>query len=495
MSVCEICKDTLKNTTNNDILTCEICDCVVHSMCVKRDAKKNSKWTCHQCAEVKPAHLLLCFKDLSKNLKNISERVNDIATTQEFIANKINKLDIKSLTEEVQSLSNNISNDDMLNNKILLVAEDICNNLQRHSSKINSVDSGVTALLSAFDNDTSVPSVFAGPSTEKILKCIGKLETDIQKVSSNLSSSFEKLSRLQTNNKNKASLVELPITQNSAIQEHSKPIIQQVIQSTETLKLCGWRFIGEKRVWKTDWTQYDDKVIRYNNAEKLRLNKNKKNKKKKKSILVKSLTQDLAKKVNKNDKKENHASAFFSSSSFNINNSLSKPATSTQNTTAPGKSRMYWRNPLASPVKSTIIPKNSNNGQYMVSRLNEPEIYNIIRNYLAYLHDQPPSVLHEGMTCISSKARIGAEGLPTDIHSLRKLYDSHNSLFKITPYEAQADLDAVRSHFQSSTINTECIPTSNKGFNLFSRNKEHFERFHKESSPYQISKRDRKSNF
>lgn len=89
--------------------------------------------------------------------------------------------------------------------------------------------------------------------------------------------------------------------------------------------------------------------------------------------------------------------------------------------------------PLLDPMRPPIVrlTEQSSTGdqRFLKARLRDPKIMDIVRTYLSFLHDQPPSVCIRGITKISATLMLAAEGLPTDIHFLREIFlDVHAEL-------------------------------------------------------------------
>ena len=76
----------------------------------------------------------------------------------------------------------------------------------------------------------------------------------------------------------------------------------------------------------------------------------------------------------------------------------------------------------------------------------------IVRMFLSYLHDQPPTVCIRGTTITSATAMLASEGLPTDLQLLRQIFlDAHEDL-GISRNDALADLQSHRAFLSSERI-------------------------------------------
>lgn len=94
---------------------------------------------------------------------------------------------------------------------------------------------------------------------------------------------------------------------------------------------------------------------------------------------------------------------------------------------------------------SLLDPLHPPDQHFMKARLRDSKIMDIVRTYLSFLHDQPPSVCIRGITKISATLTLAAEGLPTDINFLREIFlDVHGEL-GISRNDALADLQSYRT--------------------------------------------------
>lgn len=101
--------------------------------------------------------------------------------------------------------------------------------------------------------------------------------------------------------------------------------------------------------------------------------------------------------------------------------------------------------PLTPPIVRLTSESHVGNGRYLLARLREPAILSSLKLFLAYLHDQPASVCHEGYTNTSVKVFLASEGLPTDPEALRTIYYNYHALYGISPVEVDNDLSTYGS--------------------------------------------------
>lgn len=408
--ICNECNKSL----GDDSVMCSVCSAVFHLTCIKKDriqrSSKDQALVCQCCQNVSPAHIYhLMVKKLSV-LDSLIVRITNIESGSEYMANEIKCI----------------------------------------SSKVNDL---------LYNSST--------PSTSSLPTSSDNINT------SSLKSSVISPSPLPKDN-----------------------------------NISGWRLLGNKQVWKSDWTYYDEKIKRFNKAEKHRM----KQRKQKKQIRTNQNQQTnqysfKVKKINRSsdssDEKNNENS--FNRNSFLrrsfkrattmettinsneslVSNNLGQNSTSSLNTVEnsnfkfinfqkgetlyPGNGSQQRpttiMDPLITPTINSTQISIADGNRYALSRLNNEKLYKVIRLYVAYLHDQPASVYHEGYTVISAKARIGSEGLPTDPTKLKKLFSEFNNRFDISSDDTQADLDALRNFCRSSKINE--IQRNKENFNKF----------------------------
>lgn len=528
MSTCEICKLDLSAIDSS--LTCDVCFSTVHSLCVKRENKKFNKWTCQICSDIKPAHTLFVLKELNENLKTLNQKIVSIESFQDSVCNKLKSIDnnIGIVMEEVQSLfkENTIITEKFDNNYSTM--HKLFESADIQLRKLNGINNGVMSLLSIFDNDEPVSISNKIPSSDKLINNINNLRNDISDIAKTISNPVC-CKKVTSEIINSCKPVICTTSKSTQVSQDTLVSSSSLIPNNGW-RLLGAKMIW-KNDWaeydaKCRRRELSEKHRINQRRKKKKINNNNKNIKSTDNSVVEifdninnSPDKSVVEIIDKNNQlpsafnrnsslrqstRKLPTTAHFRSNPYSathtqstskkkiefinfqqgetLNPSIADNKSNSPNfinfhqgeTTAPSISEKHhssWIDPTTSPVvKSTIISSNSDDGLYMISRLNDHKTYNIIRNYLAYLHDQPPSVVHEGMTCISSRVRIGAEGLPTDIKSLRNLYDKFNARFGFTPKDTQMDLDAVRSHFQASRITT------------LQRNRENFDRFYKGSS-------------
>lgn len=85
---------------------------------------------------------------------------------------------------------------------------------------------------------------------------------------------------------------------------------------------------------------------------------------------------------------------------------------------------------------------------YALSRLRDHRIYNNVRLFLSYFHNQG-DICYDGITQTSLKVLINQEGLPMDYQELRKLYNQYHETIGIADNEVSKDLISYRSHIDN----------------------------------------------
>lgn len=109
--------------------------------------------------------------------------------------------------------------------------------------------------------------------------------------------------------------------------------------------------------------------------------------------------------------------------------------------------------PLLDPMRPPIVrlteQSASGDQRFLKARLRDPKIMDLVRTYLSFLHDQPPSVCIRGITKISATLILAAEGLPTDIKFLREIFLDVHAELGIPRNDALADLQSHRAFLSS----------------------------------------------
>lgn len=446
---------------------------------------------------MRPAHVMLCIKKQMQVLDNITSRLAAIESSHELVINSMNyfRSECKLQTEEVQSLAGCIDALEANLKTLNSHSEETLDRIAQHTNKTISLENGIQTLISAFDNDASVPSISFGPSLDKISAAVSKIHCDIIKVADSLISK-PAASQIKSTVNSQPPTIDVP----------SSPISSPPTQ--------GWRLIDTKIIWKNDWTTFDEKAKARKKLEN-RLTKQRKVKKKEArrrsntaiTPLITSKVQatsldtnytvpSVIKEVISPASETSAGTKTTINTQFNRNCSIRRtlrrqsrpvpsppppPPTSSDSrypnfqrgeTLVPSnvsRPPVSWCDPLTPPVVKLTQISAREGGRYLLGRFNDKQIYNLVRNYVAYLHDQPTSVTHDGMTCLSSKVRIGSEGLPTDVDTLKKLLVDYNSRYDFTPAETLADLESIRSRLCSERINY--LQRSKENFNKFYSNK------------------------
>lgn len=110
--------------------------------------------------------------------------------------------------------------------------------------------------------------------------------------------------------------------------------------------------------------------------------------------------------------------------------------------------QQQWRQARA----ATPPPQQQQQQRLLKARLRNPKTMDLVRTYLSYLHDQPPSVCIRGITKTSAAVMLAAEGLPSDIFHLREVFLSIHEKLGIPRNNAMADLQSHRAFLSSERI-------------------------------------------
>lgn len=106
-------------------------------------------------------------------------------------------------------------------------------------------------------------------------------------------------------------------------------------------------------------------------------------------------------------------------------------------------------NPLLPPiVRHTQNALNNTESLYDLSRLREKSVYENVRLYLAYLHDNPSACIN-GKTKMNVSVLILAEGLPNSLNELRNLFFKFHESLGMSQKDVLEELATYRSHIRS----------------------------------------------
>lgn len=89
---------------------------------------------------------------------------------------------------------------------------------------------------------------------------------------------------------------------------------------------------------------------------------------------------------------------------------------------------------------------------YLKTRLKDPKIMNLVRVYIAFLHNQPSAVCFDGMTSVSAKMMLGLDGFPVEVNDLKDLYIKLHEESGISKESVLADLETYRSYVATERI-------------------------------------------
>lgn len=85
----------------------------------------------------------------------------------------------------------------------------------------------------------------------------------------------------------------------------------------------------------------------------------------------------------------------------------------------------------------------------LLSKLNDPYIFDLVRLYLAYLYDREKNICIKGETKNSSIIKLRSLGLPTEVFRLRLLYLRHFNGFGMTDEDAILDLNTYKEYINN----------------------------------------------
>lgn len=329
-----------------------------------------------------------------------------------------------------------------------------------------------SAALAAAESITTTTTATA-QSIELLPQLLAELKDDLADAHANLASDVKShMEELATTFSQKDNLL---TTNNLAEDSH------------ENLKpKSGWRFLGNKYVWKHDWTQYDIKQISRHHQEKLAEKARSRRKQRKRKYNNEcnnnnNINQNnYDRQINSNVRhtplpldKELLAAAriqFSRPPSVNIGPKFinfekgetlnpyptkkSAPnVTTTTTTTSTPEILPAGHPPLIDPMRPPIVRLTEQSAagdqRFLKARLRDPKIMDTVRTYLSFLHDQPATVCIRGITKTSATLSLAAEGLPTDIHALNEIFlDVHEEL-GIPRKDALADLHSHRQFLTS----------------------------------------------
>lgn len=481
-SVCEIEFDTLNNK-KRDLRNC---------------SEQKNKLLCSKCSDISPAHIFYLINNNLTNFDKVESRLNNLEKINEYVANSIKTLinsynTIEQISDEVLKIFNKFD-------KIEEQCISGCNKLEELLNNFNKNNKSVKLSLETLaDVSSRLEDNWVTNSSNLSNQRDSHVNSnDLPKFLFEVKSINNKLDDLKKSKLNFTKSTAI-VKKDVAIETDSVISVPQ--SSVQISYNGGWRNFGEKKIWKSDWSHYDEKMQRYKKSENHRI-KQRKQKQKRKQQKAEPVKTKQPKKIAEENRDTNFTTFNRHSS---LRRTIRKTTDSTNNpptltsiaplnesvTSLTTNESQKLDEPANQPTSNNVVPKNNFNfinfqkgenlhansptqsfidplmsptvkltqmsanvnGRYVLSRLNEPKIYHILRNYIGYLHDQPASVFHEGMNCISSKVHLGSEGLPTDVISLRKLLDEYNARYDFTPKDTQMDLDAIRSYCHTIKIN------------------------------------------
>ena len=264
----------------------------------------------------------------------------------------------------------------------------------------------------------------------------------------------------------------------------------------------GWRIIGSKKIWKSDWTEFDAKQrrrrIQEKQAEKAIRRRTQHRKAQQqyqhsrthssdKELLATAKVQFAGppstidhpiaglsvnklinfrkgdtinpyptekQQIQQRNKIQSPSTENTALHKETINPYRSGKQTSQENisTTAiptePSGSQ-FELDPMRPPIVRLTEQSMNGDGRFLKARLRDPKIMKIVRLYLAYMKDQQSSVCVEGLTPTSIKMLLASEGLPTATEHLQRIFIEVHNEYGLEPAEAVADLQAYRQFLTS----------------------------------------------
>ena len=284
----------------------------------------------------------------------------------------------------------------------------------------------------------------------------------------------------------------------------------EIVKSSSTAlsgNSSGWRFVGNVKKWRNDWTDFDRRASLRKEQEKSHQKavKRKKQLKKQEINNPNNKTQNKGTVFNRNDPKrvsfmhkqrkldtttsslemtmpaavrdsiQNYKQKYNEFVSGGIYQPGAQPSTNVSNLNL-NKNRNSLNNSNETVnVNENLVVDNLNvdssfidltlkpmgklthmsceqDMQYATGRLHDSKLRDNFRKYLAYFHDLPPHVCQDGVTRIELLTNFKSEGYPTDYNKLKKIYIEymHNLNFAIN--DVEADLKAYRSHLKSERL-------------------------------------------
>ena len=276
---CEICSSD--SSVDSVMWTCAGCPRKFHASCAGINVQRNSLRRREKAIDV-TAYILPCCSSC-QNLVTASFEFNSLIEEQSRLAEQINKN-----TEVIHRNSMHHNNTDMIHeavDRLEVLLADIKKELTVTRSGSAGVRNHITALFDMAmqaqkeNLSTTIKTTTAGIADElrcmnQEVKRLGKLTSEVAVFSSVPSTpvlELDILDELKTISSNIN-------TMDARMQSYSLPsldslqseIAAQNIQtnsSDEAVK-SGWRLLGNKKVWKADWTEYDERQLRRRKQQK-----------------------------------------------------------------------------------------------------------------------------------------------------------------------------------------------------------------------------------
>lgn len=303
-------------SNHNNIMLCSACDSEIDTN-KKRDLRsseqKNNKNMCSKCSDISPAHIFNLLKNNLQNFDKVESRLINLEKIIEYVANSAKTLinnfnTIEQISEDIFKIFNK---SDIIEEKCISgynIIEELFQNFQKNNSSVRHSLETLADVSSRLEDNW-----ISNPPTPQDQRDSHANSNDVTKCLQEISAISKKLDDL--NHKKSIQTKTKILIKDVAIA--TDPIVSVAPSSIPNTPNCGWRLLGEKKVWKSNWSHYDEKMRSFKTAENLRT---KKQKQKKQKRIKKQFEAEL----NKNPKvtDEIKETSNTSNSNFNRNSSL-----------------------------------------------------------------------------------------------------------------------------------------------------------------------------
>jgi hypothetical protein len=489
MKICKLC---LSSNNDKELLKClnNECNYCVHYICLglKRNIDKSIKSSlvviCDECRSVlgkEAAHsdslIIRSLYECQNSNQSLEDKVLDLVSNikgHEKLARE-HKNSYETLAQQMDDWMTISEKND---NDLIHNIETKINKFQKNIEEfINQRFDGISANLKIIEDKqvntkTSKFSLFEKNSdNSKVSEKIDEMSKKIETLATKSITVAEKLIQTDINSPIEESTDHLTF-QNT--DHHAQDDIVNMEQN-EVEKKSGWRFLGSRWLWKFDWSQFDAKAnkrrLQENARMKLKIKKKKESKKNDAvhKIDVSSQNSNLKNsskvpnKISIND--QNRAGPYKTNLKFTnfvsggiYNPGAEKSVVESQNNNEvidlnSSSNSQFEEVKFLDPLIPPVVKLTQGSNRYSLARLRDGKIYNMVRLYLAYLHDKDTGVCIDGMTVSSVKVAIASEGLPLHYDKLRDLFLEYNVGFGADEDEVKRDLASYRSYLNNERIN------------------------------------------